>query len=194
MHSSIRAQRFQLIDISIPAGFAGSNINIPDQPMLRNVRIQAIEVYTQEDFPLSPVTGNNIADVTQCKYTSVTLYTADPVSENDTGEYFYRIPFLTMHNLVNADTTPYTNRALLLDDISVQWEKCSLNFTQPIDPNANTSYLIGVYYTTRKERTLHLLSKKLSGIGEGAFTDMLMTKIMQLEQSLQNITNRLTGR
>jgi len=162
--------------------------------MLRNKRIQALEVFLSGDIDKSPITGNAASDQTQASIAALTLYTADPVSENDTGEYFYKVPYLALHNVVNSNLDAYQNRVFLVDDISLQWEKCQITFTQPPVPQVAYDYVIGVYYTSRKERLFNLMSKKLSGMSEGTLSDMLMTKIMQLENKLQEITHRITGR
>ena len=191
MLGNVKAQRYQLIDVQVSATFVGNTINIPDQPMLRNKRVQGIEVFFYNDMPVSPITGNQVSSGAQCSQTSITLYTADPVSENDTGEYFYRLPFIALHNVVNSSTDPYQNRVFHVDDISIQWEKCSLNFTGTFGQTTPISFLIGVYYTSRKERMINILSKKISGLNDGSFADMLMTKIMQLEDTVKNLMQRI---
>ena len=185
--SYLKTQRYQLIDVTLPAGFAGNTINIPDQPMLRHKRVQAIEIFLAQDFPLSPITGNAVTTLTQAQAASITLYTADPIAENDTGEYVYRLPLLRLHNIVNSSADPYQNIPYYLDDVALQWEKCSLTFQNLVAAIVPTSILIGVYYTSMKERNMRLTGKKISGVDDGSILEILMAKIMSLEKRIADM-------
>jgi hypothetical protein len=192
-----KTQRYQLIEITIPANFGGNTLPIPDQPMLRDKRVQKIELYLDISAKLSPLTGNNTIDLGIATYSALTIYSADPVSEHDTGEYWYRMPLLALNNSVTDQTSVNTSiqRDNLLDDLSIQWDKCYLTFQgAPVGQNVPYAILLGVYYTSRRERLFNALSKKLSGISEGSFADMLIGKLMMLEAKVTELTNKLRNK
>jgi len=182
-------QRYTLIDIQIEAGFGGSSINIQDQPMLRNMRVTGIESYIVTDMPRSFITGNPVATLAQVLATSLNLYMGDPENESDTGEFVYRIPLIDLHNIQFNNTTNFVQRVLEFDEDKVQWEKCQLIFSQPLVPGATFSFTLGVYYTSRKDRLFKGLQKRLSGIGDGAVADVIMAKLMQLENWMKQLTS-----
>jgi hypothetical protein len=147
MFGIVKVERSQLIDIAINAGFAGNNIPIPDQPMLRNKRVTGLEVLTAVDCPISPITGNAVATAAQVALTSFTAYCGDPNNEKDTGEYIYRMPLVSLHyQQSNALTLAnFVQRTIHFDDLTFQFEKSELVFAQPLSPGVATSFLINVF-------------------------------------------------
>lgn len=183
MFGGHKVERSQLIDIAIGVGFAGNNVPVPDQPMLRNKRITGMEVYSQQDMPFSPITGNAVANINTIKQTSFTAYCGDPNNELDTGEYIYRFPLVGLHNQQTGGDS-FVQRVIHFDDLTFQFEKCELVFTTPITPIVATSFVINVFYNSRKSRLSNLLGKKLGGISDGSLAEMLMAKIMAMEQKI----------
>jgi len=182
-------ERFQLVDIQVPANFAGTSLPIPDQPMLRDKRITGIQVHWSFSAPRSFITGNPTAQMSDLMNGALTLYTGDPQNEKDTGEYVYRLPLMTMQHFAQGPNVIYTNPILEFDELKVQWEKCEIVFGQAPAPVATFSYLLAVYYTSRMGRAAKILHKALGGIGDGTFADMLVAKMMQLEDSIKRLTN-----
>ena len=185
----VHFQRSQLIDVQVVAGYSGSTLTIPDQPMLRNKRVTRIEAYIDQDMPLSLVTGNALNTLASLLNTGLILYCADPENEQDTGEYVYKMPLVDLRNIQDPNWDNYAPAVLRFDDLSVQWEKTQLVFAASpagIQPTL-FSFVLNVYYTSRKERLWKSLHKKLSGISDGTIADAVMQKIHYLDQMLKKI-------
>jgi len=185
--ASIKFERYQLVDIEIGASFSGNSITLPDQPMLRNMRITGIEAYSIVDFPISFITGNALPTTAQMALIALDLYTHDPNNEHDMGEFVYKLPLVTIHNM---QTTQYVQRVLRFDDLMVAWEKCQLIFAQPLTPPTRFSVCLGVFYTSRKDRIFASLHKKLSGVSDENVANVIMAKLMQLENWMRSLTNK----
>jgi hypothetical protein len=193
MDAQVKFERYQLIDVAVIFPTGGSSLNIQDQPMLRFMRITRLETYTVNDFPISPITGNRVMNLTEMQNTFLQVYTGDPQNEKDTGEFVFQIPFTSLHYTQNSANDPFTRPPLRFDDLLVQWEKTELIFAQIPSTISQSTYstLIGVYYTSRASRVTMMLHKKLSGIGDGSFADMLATKMMQFEDFMRDIKDKM---
>lgn len=184
-------ERFQMIDIPVQANYSSNTLNIPDQPMLRHKRITSMEVWTVNDFPNSPVSGNPTPSTVQLQTTSFIGYTGDPVSETDTGEYVYRIPFVTMHYSQNAALEPFVHQRIYFDDLTFYWDKCQLYFPRAINTGGGLfSFVIGVWYTSRETRVRRMLNKAISGVSEESLIAMLLKKLMTLEERIVNLGSK----
>ena len=179
--NSLFVQRSQLIDIGVPAGYTGTTINIQDQPMLRDKRITGIEVYTVNDMPVSPISGNAVAGINIYNRAFLNAYTGDPISENDTGEFLYRYPLVSLHNQQNSTLDGFVNRVTMFDYLILQWEKCSITFASPITFGAATSFMLNVYYTSGKRGQA---GGKVSGI-DMERAEQLARKIMSIEDKIE---------
>lgn len=179
-------ERSQLVDIIIDSNFSGNSIPVPDQPMLRDKRILGIEFYTVNDMPISPITGNPLPSGGVISLTSFTGYTGDPQDEKDTGEYVYRIPLISLHNSQNGVDT-FVQRVLRFDDLNLQWEKSQLVFSAIYTPGTTTSFVCNVIYTSRKQRHIKMLGKAIHGLTDGTLVELLMSKLMMLENKLKEL-------
>lgn len=195
--SHIRAQRIQLIEITIPQNSTALIYNIPDQPMLRNKRIDAIQVLCSDDIANSPITGNAVLPYTEFVTCSpyMSMYSADPVNEADTGEYIYRVPMVSLRTTTGVQLrSPWQTQHVTFDDLFIMWDKSQIGFTTA--PNVSggaKAILLLVFYTSRTQRVTNLLGKKLSGITDGDLAHFLSAKLMQLEQQLQALMSKIKG-
>ena len=188
MKNGLFVQRSQLVEITLPANFSGNSINVPDQPMLRNMRVTSIEFYTLGDLGVSPITGNTLATGAQMKLCSFNGYTADPVAENDMGEFLYRWPLLSMHHMQNSSGDTFVQRVNDLDDLKIQWDKCSISVSAGwTTVSTPVALLCNVFYTSQNHRHPNILAKSMKGVGDGSLVDLMIQKIMMLEDSVKRM-------
>jgi hypothetical protein len=179
-------QRSQLIDIVIPVGTTSNTVNIPDQPMLRDgKRITRMQWFQQSDFPVSPISGNPLPNSAQFNGAFFTGYVHDPEKESDTGEFFYRRPLTAMHFMSNTQVS-YQLFPDDLDELVFEWEKCQLYFPLALTVDDKFSFVCEVFYTSRPTR-MNTFKRKISGLGDGTFIDLLIGKIMALEEQVKRL-------
>lgn len=139
--------KVQIIEIPI-AGVSGGNtlttVTFPDQPFLRNKFINFVEVFTVNDMSLSPL-GNPPLTEAQMKTAYLSLYSQDPETHADFGEWTERIPFVDMHRMSNG-TDPFTYYRYEIAPRQVQWEKSKVFFASALGNTAAVSILLSVGY------------------------------------------------
>lgn len=177
------------MEVTIPTSFSGGSINVPDQPMLRNKRITALEIYTHGDIQYSPLTGNPVANNIECSQMFFNGYTADPVAENDMGEYLYRLPLLALHSLQNSSGDTFVQRVNSFDELFIQWDKCSISLQGFAAVGNPIAVLFNVYYTSEQRKMGKHMHPHKSGIRgvDGGIMDIMAQKIMSLENALRDL-------
>jgi hypothetical protein len=141
--------RFDLLEINIPANSTANKFPIPDQPQLRSdadqcTIIQAIETYCIFDVPLSPNAVALPTDV-QLQQTYLTLYILGE-------ESIYRIPLINLRNVASVVNTggapiPFKFEMQKFKNKEVDWTKSY--FSTPVNYGAvfaTFSFLLGVHY------------------------------------------------
>jgi hypothetical protein len=138
--------RYELLEIQIPANVTQTKFLIPDQPQLRSdqdadIIIQGLEVFDIDAIPLSPA---NVPLVTAAnlKNTYLTLYV-------EGEESLYRIPLVRLNIVFNAAAnSPAVYSLFSVRNKQVDWTKSY--FSTPIaygaGAGATFSFLIGVHY------------------------------------------------
>jgi len=136
-------ERFELLEIQIPANTTQTRFNIPDQPQLRtdqdaDIIIQGIDVYNVLEIPLS-ANGVAVVSVADMAKTFLTLYV-------DQEESIYRIPLVQMHRIRNAGATDfYAPELQRFRNIQVDWTK-SYFYSGVAWAQTTFSFLLGVHY------------------------------------------------
>jgi hypothetical protein len=73
----MRIKRFQVIEVPVPSGSTLTFFSIPDQPQLRNAKIQGIQVYTPTAITKTPLSGATPVTLADLKQSFLTLYQGD---------------------------------------------------------------------------------------------------------------------
>lgn len=106
--------------IEIDCGAVTGNIKFPDQPNLRNARIQKITVLTAGLISKSPISGGTPMTTVNLQACFVTLQEGgDQVIQNK--------PILSFNDNI-ATTDPYTNNPPFILNRILSWDKCFLTF------------------------------------------------------------------
>lgn len=177
------AKRFQLVELVIGIATTGaqSKVNFQNQPQLqsisgtRQVFVEAIETYTNEDLSTSPLTnGNAVATPAQLQNAVLTLSV-------DTNLNFDSIPLASLHriNRSNAGTSaPHVRDLFMVNQIwQIDWTKSFV--TMPAAPAGQPySYLFGVYY-------------RYSTDEQPISQQALFTEIMQLKNQVYDLRAQL---
>jgi hypothetical protein len=146
MCNAIKNKLTQLVEIVVP-GIAGGNntnrIQFTDQPYLRFKSILSLETYTVSDLTTSPQ-GNAVVTAAQLQAAYITLYTSNPDSPGDQGEWIQLLPMWNLHTLQNAANEPFERNPFLLAGQQILWEKCYINLGAPLANTANVSFLLNV--------------------------------------------------
>lgn len=138
----------QLVEIVVP-GIAGGNtqqrIQFTDQPYLRFKSITGLETYSVTDLSISPQ-GNVVVAASVLSGAYLTLYTSNPDSPNDQGEWIQLLPMWNLHTLQNSATDPFERVPFLLAGQTILWEKSYINLAAPIMNTVNNSFLLNVSF------------------------------------------------
>ena len=73
----MRIKRFQAVEINVPSGSTLTRFQFPDQPQLRNAKIQGIQVYTPTAITKTPLSGATPTTLADLKQSFLTLYQGD---------------------------------------------------------------------------------------------------------------------
>lgn len=177
------AKRFQLVELVVGTAVTGaqSKVNFQNQPQLqsisgtRQVFVEAIETYTNEDLATSPLTnGSAVATPAQLQNAVITLSV-------DTNLNFDSIPLASLHriNRSNAGTSaPHVRDLFMVNQIwQIDWTKSFV--TMPAAPAGQPySYLFGVYY-------------RYSTDEQPISQQALFTEIMQLKNQVYDLRAQL---
>ena len=137
---------YDMISINIPADSTQTKFSFPDQPLLRNKKINSIECFTASDIQYD-INGNSVnTNGVFSKGCYVVLY-------YEGYENVHRIPLMELHTIaVNSGGSPITtniNGNLILSDLQIVWTKSYLEVpaaSTPVSPVINRVFTFGVQY------------------------------------------------
>jgi len=133
----MRIKRFQVIEVPVPSGSTLTFFSIPDQPQLRNAKIQGIQVYTPTAITKTPLSGATPTTLADLKQSYLTLYQGDL-------QILYRLPLLALNNISDL-TSPFVFELPEMNDIDISWTKSSVTTAAALGTTGVT-YSFGIYY------------------------------------------------
>ena len=133
----MRIKRFQVIEVPVPASSTLTFFSIPDQPQLRNAKIQGIQVYTPTTITKTPLSGATPTTLADLKQSYLTLYQGDL-------QIIYRLPLLALNNISDL-TSPFLFELPEMNDIDISWTKSSVTTAAAL-ATTNVTYSFGIYY------------------------------------------------
>ena len=133
----MRIKRFQVIEVPVPSGSTLTFFSIPDQPQLRNAKIQGIQVYTPTAITKTPLSGATPTTLADLKQSYLTLYQGDL-------QILYRMPLLSLNNISDL-TSPFVFELPEMNDIDISWTKSSITTSAAL-ATTGVTYSFGVYY------------------------------------------------
>lgn len=137
-----KVNKFQPVEIIIPAGFTGNQINIQNQASLYNKNVVGLEVYGANEVAFSPISGTATIGNDLLKNLTFEFFQGDLQFAN-------RLPANKLQRMALDGTTPqaFTNDIFLVENWLVSWDKCNLYvYGQPTFATT-VCVTLGVYYT-----------------------------------------------
>lgn len=154
----LRAKRFQLVELRVPANITATNqqVNFDNQPQLqsisggRQIFVEAIEAYNVNDVPLSPFTpGQPVASDADFVNGVLTLSV-------DASYNFQYIPLVTLHRTFSNQAGTQQPSVFDLFGVNsiwqVDWTKSYVTMVGAPSVLTAFSYLFGVYYRYSDDR------------------------------------------
>jgi hypothetical protein len=133
----IKVKRFQAVEISVPSGSTLTKFSFPDQPQLRNAKIQGIQVYTPTVITATPLSGSTPVTLADLKKTTLTLYQGDL-------QVILNLPLLNF-NAISDLTSPFIFQLPEINDIDISWTKSYVNLPTAL-ATTGVAYSFGVFY------------------------------------------------
>jgi len=133
----MRIKRFQVIEVPVPSGSTLTFFSIPDQPQLRNAKIQGIQVYTPTTITKTPLSGATPTTLADLKQSYLTLYQGDL-------QIIYRLPLLALNNISDL-TSPFLFELPEMNDIDISWTKSYISTAAAL-ATTGVTYSFGIYY------------------------------------------------
>ena len=134
----IRIERFEAVEISVPSGSTLTRFYFNDLPNLRNAKITSIQVYTAGSISATPLTGSTPVTTADLKKSFLTLYAGDL-------QLVYNVPMISLNNIVNSATDPYTFNLPTINGMTVSWVKSYVSLPTAL-ATTGVAYSFGVYY------------------------------------------------
>ena len=140
--------KYEFIECVIAANSTATRFYFNDQPQLRFVSLNQLEVYNINTVTASILSNNG-------NITNTVMATGFLVLYYDDRESVNRIP-LNLLNPVSSNVSPTTLTAASAPSVfgvktfngqQVQWSKSYIQFTAAPATGSNTSVLVGVYYS-----------------------------------------------
>ena len=133
----MRIKRFQAVEINVPSGSTLTRFQFPDQPQLRNAKIQGIQVYTPTAITKTPLSGATPTTLADLKQSFLTLYQGDL-------QILYQLPILAFNNIQDL-TSPSVWELPEMNDIDISWTKSYISTAAAL-ATTNVTYSFGIYY------------------------------------------------
>jgi hypothetical protein len=130
--------RFESVEILIPASSTNTRYYLPNLPNLSGALISAIQVYTPGTLSASPNTGSTMVTEADLKKSFITLYSGDL-------QLIYNAPLLAFSNIINSASNPYTNSLPDINNMIISWTKSFISLASA-PATTNCVYALGVYY------------------------------------------------
>jgi hypothetical protein len=134
----IRIERFEAVEIAVPSGSTLTRFYFNDLPNLRNAKITSIQVYTAGTISATPLTGSTPVTTADLKKSFLTLYAGDL-------QLVYNVPMISLNNIVNSATDPYTFELPTINGMTISWIKSYVSLPTAL-ATTGTAYSFGVYY------------------------------------------------
>jgi hypothetical protein len=133
----MRIKRFQAVEINVPSGSTLTRFQFPDQPQLRNAKIQGIQVYTPTAITKTPLSGATPTTLADLKQSFLTLYQGDL-------QILYQLPILAFNNIQDL-TSPHVWELPEMNDIDISWTKSYISTAAAL-ATTGVTYSFGIYY------------------------------------------------
>ena len=133
----MRIKRFQAVEINVPSGSTLTRFQFPDQPQLRNAKIQGIQVYTPTAITKTPLSGATPTTLADLKQSFLTLYQGDL-------QILYQLPVLAFNNIQDL-TSPHVWELPEMNDIDISWTKSYISTAAAL-ATTGVTYSFGIYY------------------------------------------------
>ena len=133
----MRIKRFQAVEINVPSGSTLTRFQFPDQPQLRNAKIQGIQVYTPTAITKTPLSGATPTTLADLKQSFLTLYQGDL-------QILYQLPILAFNNIQDL-TSPHVWDLPDMNDIDISWTKSYISTAAAL-ATTGVTYSFGIYY------------------------------------------------
>lgn len=133
----MRIKRFQSVEISVPNGSTLTKFNFPDQPQLRNAKIQGIQIYTPTVVTATPLSGSTPVTLADMKKSFLTLYQGDL-------QIVYQLPILNFNGISDL-TSPFVWELPEMNDIDISWTKSYIQTSSAL-ATTNVAYSFGIFY------------------------------------------------
>jgi len=133
----MRVKRYQAVEISVPNGSTLTKFSFPDQPQLRNAKIQGIQVYTPTAITATPLSGSTPVTLADLKKSTLTLYQGDL-------QIILNLPLLNF-NGIHDFTSPSVFELPEMNDIDISWTKSYVNVSTAL-ATTNVAYSFGIFY------------------------------------------------
>lgn len=133
---AFKSQKFEFVEVIVPAGVTATRFNFPDLPKLRYTALMAMESYTASDITATP-TGNTPISVADMQNGFLVLYA-------DERQDLYRIPLITLHRVQNNANDPFVRSLFEFVGQKVTWDKSYVEFATA--PTGQVSIPFAVYY------------------------------------------------
>lgn len=133
----MRIKRFQAVEINVPSGSTLTRFQFPDQPQLRNAKIQGIQIYTPTAITKTPLSGATPTTLADLKQSFLTLYQGDL-------QILYQLPVLAFNNIQDL-TSPSVWELPEMNDIDISWTKSYISTAAAL-ATTGVTYSFGIYY------------------------------------------------
>jgi len=138
----------ELAEVVIPASSTATNFFFPDMQNLRNTQTWGLQVYSSEQLPNAPISGNALVTAAVLRTGFVTLV------DDKGAELLKQMPLLLFNTLkfdVSTSTNIYETNAKGLTGKKINWTKSYIRFTAAPATGANTSVICSISYTQNGE-------------------------------------------
>jgi hypothetical protein len=133
----MRVKRFQAVEVNVPSGSTLTRFNFPDQPQLRNAKIQGIQVYTPTVITATPLSGSTPVTLADMKKSFLTLYQGDL-------QIIFQLPLLNFNGISDL-TSPFVFELPEINDIDISWTKSYIQTSTALS-TTNVVYSFGIFY------------------------------------------------
>lgn len=135
----VNIQRFEAIEITVPASSTLTRYYFPDLPNLRSAQVTSIELYTSDSLSSSPLTGSALISDSDLKKSFLTLYQGDL-------QLVYNIPLVRLNQIV-AGSAQYVYDLPNVRNMVVSWVKSYVVMNSaPTSQSYQQVFAFGVYY------------------------------------------------
>ena len=139
---AFKTQKYELVELVVPGtagGQTATRFNFPDLPKLRYTSLQAVETFTANDVPTSPLLNSVVS--------TAVLQSAYIVFYLNERQDVYRVPLVSLHRMQNASNDPFVRGLFEFVGQKVTWDKTYIELAAAPANTNNISFIFGVYYS-----------------------------------------------